>query len=356
MTQYARWNDPKSGGTYATRERLTSAQMNDYLAALREFDAAFTQSAWMNWTSITDANTPLGAVLAPGGGNIYLINNKNPSDADGYTRAGLIANDQVGGAAATQLASYVSGATSGTVSLIATGSKSYTVAADGTVGTGVSFASIVVISATSGELIWCDGSSKFVAIGANGGNTATYIETSADGTAWALRSTATTDLGGGGGYLATDGTNVLAVGTSANTKVMYSTDGGVTWAAHAHGRGSISCVGCAYDSVRGLWLITDNTNDKLWSATNPTSGTWTEESAFTSGATRQVVAIDYTWAAVFQGAGGYESVHVSRDAGANWVDLGIYAERLFVVDGRLGAYQGSTIMPFSNPITPLSGF
>ena len=107
--------------------------------------------------------------------------------------------------------------------------------------------------------------------------------TSADGITWATVS----DLASTGRLtgFAVNGTTFVFTGVSG--KIAYSTNSGSTWTQKGSGVGATSFISCAYDATIGRFFAATAAN--VYSATDPSTASWTLTTGLTSSAIAGIV-------------------------------------------------------------------
>ena len=71
---------------------------------------------------------------------------------------------------------------------------------------------------------------------------------------------------------------LLAVLQSTTGDVLYSADDGANWTYYSHDMGGV-CQAVSYDAEHGLWVAIRADTGTVYTTDDPTSGTWTPESA-----------------------------------------------------------------------------
>lgn len=158
----------------------------------------------------------------------------------------------------------------------------------------------------------CVGPGKFVAVG-----TAGKVVTSGDGgVTWVTRTAASANDWGG---LAFDGTTIVAVGTGAGTRVMFSTDDGHTWTA-ATTVPEANTWNAVCSPAAGTFLAVASSGTHRVMKSTDSGVTWSAISASSA----------LPWSGVAAGGGlivayassGTQTTMVSSDGGSTWTSYG----------------------------------
>jgi hypothetical protein len=342
-TTSLRFADPLDGGSWPFSGRLTSAQANAMIAAIRAIDAELARRGVRNWVQI-GASARYGLVAQEAAGELIGI-----GSTSSYTSPRAVVSPYSATASATLPGSITVTAAAPSAyssslerAIVVNAGLSYrTGAGDTTLGSGVTLPGSIT---TAGDVVWSVGGAQFVVVGTASG-TSGQIGYSAAGASWSSSTgVPSTDAAWGGtGLLATDGASgVLAVPSDVNNpSIWYSADGGDTFTKYATGITTTSDLrGPCYDTYRGQWLV-GLKGSYVYGCTNPTSGVWALRSALPSGFSIEGLAAlpDGRWVAM-----GDDGLIESTDAGSTWAKLGsaLTGTRLLQVDGRLAIVGGSS--------------
>lgn len=274
----------------ADGDTITGSAM---LALARDYADALTAirvGNLMSWTSL-GSSAKWGVVNT--GGNVYGIGATNSF------RTGVVLSSPSSWGSSTGLPGGLSPAaavpTAGNAGYALFLAAGFSYRSNGTsFDAGVALAGIT----TPGDIVWCPGGSRFVAVGTSaGGGRICY---GANGSAWsaATGEPAADTNWAGSGKIACDGASTLvAVPTATatgSTSIWYSTDGGQNWTEKSHGGGNIAFCGVGYDTARGAFVAVDASNGDAYVATDP-AGTWSPNTAFSYGTLADFTCVGGLW-------------------------------------------------------------
>lgn len=294
-----------------------------FVTILRSVDGS-TWTVDANGYDDSGANTVYGVTSASGGTSIIRNNGTSPYLGLARSTDGINWTQH-----ASPLDTYQA---AGQVSHIATNGSGTWVATGQVAGTGHP----IIVTSTDDGLTWTTTlspsatdeimsalwtGSTFVCGGLKPGIPAT-IWTSATGSSWTQQTLPAPFLGGvlGGpaNDLATDGTQVIAVGQfgdGTNNNVMVSTNSGVTWAtvANPFSAASYNLFGIAYSG--SIWTVVGTHSGNVVVMTSPDGVTWTARTPPSPWGTTGGQGNSVTWAS---GLGLFIMV-VSNTADGRWV-------------------------------------
>ncbi len=130
-------------------------------------------------------------------------------------------------------------------------------------------------TAGASSIVWDSSNDTFIVVGWEASGANPYVATSSDAGATFTERTAPGGFPGLGG-LAVSGSGIAVAGTvagSPHTKLMFSTNGGVTWAASTTTLTS-ACYDIAYSQDRGQFLAAPNASGPHYTSTD--GNTWTQ--------------------------------------------------------------------------------
>jgi hypothetical protein len=364
------WTDPLSGTNYSARQRLLSAQMNNYRDAMLGLDflafgnALQTGRVYSSSSYIAAVEFPaIGALVALTATTAELLQLNNPALRIINVADTLPGSPTLGSAG---------GAYNGSnLVVFASGGYGYYM------GTSNSWARTAFNSSALGNSITYSETTGAFYVAATDVVTG-YVQSTTDGVSW---TTEHTSANSAHKWIArnSDGSKLMAAGIGSNGTVSYSSDGGQSWTDYAttcDGSSTFDFRCLTYDDRNAQWLCTTDVSGgalKVWKLSDPTvTTTWTLAATAPSairGASTYISAGNViglpggAWA-VSVGENTYGDVCITTDQGLSWERmLGISsagggsntAHRLRRAGQRLSILLGDTgasSLYVTNPLWP----